>query len=263
MKPADWLPVLFDLADKADAVSTRYFLSEDLHVEAKPDRSLVTKADLEVESTVRDALAKSHPELGVFGEEHGETESRSGVRLIIDPIDATANFARGIPIFATLLAIEVPAPAPAPDGGPQIVAGLVSAPALHRRWHAALDHGAWCGERRLRVSGVTKIEDAQLFHGSLAGGEAVPNTAKIPGLLAQSWRQRGFGDFYQHMLVAEGCGEIAVDPIVAPWDVAPLQVIVEEAGGKATTLDGQRSIYGGSLLSTNAALHSVALSAFN
>lgn len=261
MTPADWLPVLFDLADRADAVSTRYFLSEDLHIEAKPDKSLVTKADLEVETTVRDAVAKSHPELGVFGEEHGQSEGSSGVRLIIDPIDATANFARGIPVFATLLAIE----APAGNGRTEdreIVAGLVSAPALHRRWHAARNHGAWCGKRRLRVSGVTKIEDAQLFHGSIAGGEAVPNTAKIPGLLAQSWRQRGFGDFYQHMLVAEGCGEIALDPIVAPWDIAPLQVIVEEAGGKATTVDGKRSIYGGSLVSSNGVLHSIATNAF-
>ncbi|MCX4240681.1 inositol monophosphatase family protein [Paraliomyxa miuraensis] len=251
--PHDWLPLLHELADRADEISTRYFRSSELPVERKPDRSLVTKADLEVESAVRDLLAKRHPELGVFGEEHGEHQGQSGTRLIVDPIDATANFARGLPIYATLLAIEE-------DG--EIVAGLVAAPALHQRWHAARGEGAFCGTRRLRVSRVTAIEDAQVFHGSLAGTEAVPATARIPGLLAQSWRQRGVGDFYQHMLVAEGCGELGVDPIVQPWDIAPLLVIVEEAGGLATTVEGERSIYGGSLLTSNGALHAAGLSVF-
>ena len=246
----DWLPLLHELADRADRISIGYFQSSDLPVERKPDRSLVTKADLEVESAVRDEMAKRHPELGVFGEEHGEHEGRSGARLIVDPIDATANYARGLPIFATLLAIE--------DEG-EIVAGLVSAPALHRRWHAARGQGAWSGTRRLRVSLVSELHDAQIFHGSLAGAEAVPGTERIPGLLAKSWRQRGLGDFYQHVLVAEGCCEIALDPVVKPWDIAPLQVIVEEAGGKATTVEGERSIYAGSLVTGNAAMHPVAL----
>jgi len=249
----DWLPLLQELADRADEIALRYFRSVDLPVERKPDRSLVTKADLEVESTVRDLMAARHPELGVFGEEQGEQEGASGSRLIVDPIDATANFARGLPIFATLLAIE--------DEG-EIVAGLVSAPALHQRWHAVRGGGAWSGARPLRVSQVKAIEDAQIFHGSLAGAEAVPGTEKIPGLLARSWRQRGVGDFYQHMLVAEGCGELALDPIVMPWDIAALQIIVEEAGGKATTVDGTRSIYTGSLITGNEAMHAVALAAF-
>ena len=249
-KTHDWMPLLQDLADRADRISTRYFQSSDLPVERKPDRSLVTKADLEVEESVRDEVARRHPELGVFGEEHGEHEGSSGTRLIVDPIDATANFARGLPIFATLLAIE--------EGG-EIVAGLVSAPALHRRWHAARGRGAFSGGRRLRVSMVSALEDAQVFHGSLAGAEAVPNTQKIPALLAKTWRQRGVGDFYQHMLVAEGCGEIAIDPIVMPWDIAPLQIIVEEAGGRATTVGGERSIYAGSLISSNAVMHDAAL----
>ncbi|MEX1365002.1 MAG: inositol monophosphatase family protein [Nannocystaceae bacterium] len=250
MPTFDWLPLLTDLADLADRISTGYFRSSDLPVEHKPDRSLVTKADLEVESAVRDELARRHPELGVFGEEHGEHEGRSGARLIVDPIDATANFARGLPIYATLLAIE--------DEG-EVVAGLVSAPALHQRWHAARGQGAYAGTRRLQVSRVGAIEDAQIFHGSLAGAEAAPGTERIPGLLARSWRQRGLGDFYQHVLVAEGCGEIAIDVVVKPWDIAPLQVIVEEAGGKATALDGSRSIYAGSLVTGNPAMHAVAL----
>ena len=250
---ADWIPFLQELATRADEISTRYFQSTDLQVDRKPDRSLVTKADLEVEAAVRDHVKATHPSLGVFGEEHGEDKGEGGTRLIVDPIDATANFARGIPIFATLLAIEE-------DG--EVVAGLVSAPALHRRWHAARGQGAWCGGRRLRVSGVHDMSDAQVFHGSLYGAEAVPNTAKIPAVLQASWRQRGVGDFWQHVLVAEGCGELALDPIVAPWDIAPLQILVEEAGGRATTFGGERSLYMGSLVSSNGHLHARALEAF-
>lgn len=253
MDSAQWLPFLTDLADEADAIALRYFRAGDLHVDAKPDRSLVTQADLEVETAVRNTTASRHPTLGIFGEEHGTANPDAATRLIVDPIDATANFARGIPIFATLLAIEH-------EG--EVVAGMVSAPALHQRWHAARGHGAFSGERRIRVSGVAKMEDAQIFHSSLAGAEAVPNTAKIPALLAQSWRQRGVGDFYQHMLVAEGCGEIALDPIVMPWDIAPLQVIVEEAGGEATTVGGTRDIKGGSLITSNGLLHAAVLRHF-
>src|SRR5262249_7009028 len=160
----DGLPPLHDLADAADAISIPYFRRTDLPVERKPDRSLVTAADLEIESAMRDIVARRHPELGVFGEEHGEHQGTSGGRLIVDPTDATANCGRGIPIFATLLGIE--------DEG-EIVAGMVTAPALHQRWHAARGQGAFSGGRRLVVSRVAAIEDAQVFHGSLAGGEAV------------------------------------------------------------------------------------------
>lgn len=251
MDSADWLPFLKDLADEADAIALRYFRAGDLHVDAKPDRSLVTQADVEVESAIRSATGSRFPDLGIVGEEHGQVNPKATTRLIVDPIDATANFARGIPIFATLLAIE---------HGDEIIAGMVSAPALHQRWHAARGHGAFSGERQIRVSGVKVLEDAQIFHGSLGGAEAVPNSAKIPSLLAKSWRQRGIGDFYQHMLVAEGCGEIGLDPIMMPWDIAALQVIVEEAGGQATTVGGARNIRGGSFISSNGLLHDVALS---
>jgi histidinol-phosphatase len=253
MNPSDWLSLLEVLADRADAIALRYFRTGDLHVRRKVDRSLVTRADLEIEETARRFLAEGHPELGVFGEEHGEQGDRT-TRLIIDPIDATANFARGIPVFATLLAIEH-------EG--RIEAGLVSAPALGQRWQAARGTGAYSGGRRIRVSGVSALEDAQVFHGSLAGAEAVPATARVPSLLARSLRQRGFGDFYQHVLVAEGAGEVACDPVVNPWDIAPLQIIVEEAGGRATTLSGTRDIYAGSLISTNGHLHQTVLSHFD
>jgi histidinol-phosphatase len=254
MDPALWLPFLRELADRADSISTRYFRAEELRVDRKADASPVTQADLEVEEAIRDLVRARHPELGVLGEEHGDDRGGGETRLVVDPIDATANFARGIPVFATLLAIE--------HAG-EVVAGMVSAPELHTRWHAARGHGAWCGDRRMRVSTIDALAEAQIFHGSLAGAEAVPGvTDRIPALLTGSRRQRGFGDFWQHLLVADGCGEIAIDPVVMPWDVAPLLVILEEAGGKATTLSGRRDIGGGSLVTSNGLLHAQALAAF-
>ena len=246
MEPRDWLPLLEEIAERAEALALARFRARDLHVEEKPDRSLVTEVDLAIEASARELLASRHPELGVFGEEQGETQGRGDVRLIIDPIDSTANFARGIPIFATLLAIE---------SGGEIVAGLVSAPALGTRWSAARGHGCYRGSERARVSGVSSLKSAQVFHGSLGGGEAVRTPRGVAELAQRASRDRGFGDFYQHVLVAEGAGECAVDPIVHPWDIASLQVIVEEAGGRATTIDGQRDVYAGSLVSTNGLLH--------
>lgn len=252
MSPEQWLPVLRECADRADAISTRYFRAGDLHVETKADRTLVTRADLEVETTIRELVTRRHPDVEIFGEEQGVSGGGGGTRLIVDPIDATANFARGIPVFATLLAIE--------DDG-EVVTGLVSAPALHRRWHAHRGGGAWSGDRRLRVSGVRRLEDSQAFHGSIAGSEAVHREGVL-AVLGRTSRQRGFGDFYQHMLVAEGCGEVALDPVLNPWDIAALQVIVEEAGGRATTVSGDRDIYGGSLISSNGIIHDDVLAAF-
>ena len=257
MKTVDWLPFLSEAADRSDEISMRLFRSRDLRVEQKPDTSLVTEADLAVEEAARELAAQRHPGLGVFGEEQGEDDGSGDTRLIIDPIDATANFARGIPIFSTLLAIE--------HAG-EIAAGLVTAPALGSRWWAVHGSGAYAAfrggkQRRLAVSAVRELRDAQLFHGSLAGGEGTPLNPRIIELAKRTHRQRGFGDFYQHMLVAEGCGEIGIDPIVNPWDVAPLFVIVEEAGGRATDRNGERSIYEGSLVTSNGWLHDTALEA--
>jgi histidinol-phosphatase len=170
--------------------------------------------------------------------------------LIIDPIDATRNFVRGIPIFATLLAIEQES---------EIVAGLVSAPALSARWSAARGSGAFAGSRPIRVSRVSDLARSQIFHGSLGGAEAKRLPPGLPTLIRATERQRGLGDFYQHVLVAEGAGEVAIDPVMFPWDIAALQVIVEEAGGRATTLQGERSVYGGSLVCSNGLLHEEAL----
>src|SRR5437870_2175734 len=172
-------------------------------------------------------------------------------RLIVDPIDGTRNFVRGIPVFATLLAIET---------GGEVVAGVASAPALGARWHAARGGGAFRDGRRILVSRIESLEHAMLFHGNLGPGEAGPPPG-IAGLIARVERTRGFGDFLQHMLVAEGAGEVAIDPVMQPWDIAAPQVIVEEAGGRATGLGGERSIYAGSLVTSNGPLHETALRA--
>lgn len=245
-QPGDWIRLLQEIADLADAVALDHFRSSHLRVEQKSDASPVTEADRRIEEAARALLRDRLPGVGVFGEEFGEAGT-SETRLIIDPIDGTRNFVRGIPVFATLLAIEE-------QGG--VTAGLVSAPALGRRWHAARGAGAFAGDRRLKVSGTGALELATIFHGDLSGHEGGrPLPPGLTGLMARAERTRGFGDFYQHLLVAEGCGELAVDPDVKPWDIAPVQVIVEEAGGRATTLTGERSIYGGSLVSSNRVLH--------
>ena len=248
--PTRWLTLLSEIADAADPIAVRYFRGHDLRVTEKPDLSPVTQADREIEETARDLARRHDPGLGVLGEEEGESTGQADVRLIIDPIDATRNFVRGIPIFATLLAIE--------ERG-EVVAGLVSAPALQMRWSAARGAGAFSGSRRLAVSGIRDLRRAQLFHGDVGGIEEPSPPATLQRLVSRVSRARGFGDFYQHVLVAEGAGELGLDPVVHPWDVAALQVIVEEAGGRATTLAGERSIYGGSLVTSNGLLHDEAL----
>ena len=246
MDPSSLLAFLAEIADSTGPLALGHFRSPGLRVDRKPDASLVTEADLAVEERVRQLVAECHPSLGVFGEERGETAGQGSGRLIVDPIDATANFARGIPIFATLLAIE--------EGG-EIVAGLVDAPALALRWSASRGGGAWCGDRRLGVSALDELSQSQVFHGSLAGSEWGRDVPGLRRLLEQSRRQRGFGDFYQHLLESHGAGQVALDPMVHPWDVAPLLLLAEEAGGRATSLEGERSIYAGSLVTTNGLLH--------
>ena len=244
--PADWLALLERMADRADGIALGYFRSTGLRVEAKPDRSPVSEADRAIESMARAVALEHQPGLGILGEEEGETVSTSDARLIIDPIDATQNFVRGIPIFATLLAIEA-------EG--DVVAGVVSAPALRARWTAARGLGAHIAGRRLVVSNVRALSEAHLLHAGLGGSTETHPPPGMRNLLARTARSRGFGDFYQHMLVAEGAGDVAIDPGVHPWDVAAIQVIVEEAGGKATTLGGTRDVYGGSLVTSNGLMH--------
>lgn len=240
------LKLLLAIADRADEIALKYFRAPGLRVTEKAGEGPVTPADLEIEQLAREMVARSGTGLGILGEELGELAGTGATRFIIDPIDATENFIRGIPIFAVLLAIEA-------EG--EVVASLVSAPALGARWWAERGGGALRDGHRLRVSDVTSLPQAQLFHcGMIEAGKAGRN-GLLGGLVRQVRRERGYGDFYQHMLVAEGAGEIAVDLDVAPWDVAPIQLIVEEAGGRATTLRGERSIYGGSLISSNGKFH--------
>ena len=249
MSPVDWLPFLTELADRADEVARRWFRAAGLRVTEKADLSPVTEADQAIEAMARALVRERHPGLGVLGEEQGEAAGTAETRLVIDPIDGTRNFVRGIPVFATLLAIEA-------DGA--VVAGVASAPALGARWHAARGSGAFRDGHRITVSRVASLDHAMLFHGNLGPGEAGPPPG-IAALIARVERTRGFGDFLQHMLVAEGAGELAIDPVMQPWDIAAPQVIVEEAGGRATGLRGDRSIYAGSLVTSNGPLHESAL----
>lgn len=243
-----WLALLNDIADQADAIALSHFRSNRLRVDDKSDGSPVSEADRAIEAMARDLVASRAPELGVFGEEEGESASQNGTRLIIDPIDGTRNFVRGVPIFGSLLAIE--------EAG-VVVAGVVSAPALAQRWHAARGAGAFSGARRLRVSTIAELSRAHVFHGDIGGRSEGYVPASLPGLFHAVERTRGFGDFYQHMLVAEGAGEVALDFKMQPWDIAAVKIVVEEAGGRATTIAGDDTIYGGSLVSTNGHVHAL------
>lgn len=251
-RAATWLELLHEIADTADGIALRYFRRADLRVEDKSDGSPVSEADRAIEAVARELVAKRSPGLGVYGEEEGQTEGSTGARLIIDPIDGTRNFVRGIPVFASLLAIEE-------DG--VLTAGVVSAPALRMRWFASRGGGAFLGPRRLHVSSISELSSAHLFHGDLSGRVE----GKLPGGLASLFKQvertRGFGDFYQHMLVAEGAGEIAMDSKMQPWDVAAVKIIVEEAGGRSTSYAGEEGIHVPNLLSTNGHLHAAVVAA--
>ncbi|MBM3357536.1 MAG: histidinol-phosphatase [Betaproteobacteria bacterium] len=248
-----WESLLAHIANAADGIALQYFRSASLEITHKPgDGTPVTQADVGIEKAARRIVEAGHPGLGVLGEELGAAGDSDGTRLIIDPIDGTQNFARGIPIFATLLAIE--------HNG-EIVAGLVSAPALGTRWSAVRGGGALRNGERIRVSRVSRLEEAQLFH---AGVNVMGAYAGAVVALAQRVRRsRGFGDFYQHVLVAEGAGEVAVDFDLKPWDLAPLAVIVEEAGGRYSTASGERTIYGGSFIPTNGLVHEAVIAALN
>ncbi|HEY2436198.1 MAG TPA: inositol monophosphatase family protein [Solirubrobacteraceae bacterium] len=254
---ADDLELALELADLADSMTLDRFRAEDLLVESKPDLTPVTEADRAVERTLRTVLAKARPEDLVLGEEYGPGEGAAGRgrRWIVDPIDGTKNYVRGIPVWATLLALQE---------GEQITVGVASAPALHRRWWAARDAGAFMtdglgGERRLQVSAVRQLEDAQLSFAAFEDWEARGRLESLIELGRRCWRTRAFGDFWGYMLVAEGAVEISCEPGVELWDIAVPQLIVEEAGGRFTDLSGTPRADGGSGLGTNGLLHEAAL----
>lgn len=250
------LALAHELADAADAHTLSRFRTLDLRVTAKPDLTPVSDADIAVEAAVRRTLATRRPTDAVLGEEEGLL-GQGPRRWVVDPIDGTKNFVRGVPVWATLLALQV-------DG--RVEVGVVSAPALGRRWWAARGSGAYAGSAlagatRLQVSGVDSLADAHLSYSSLTGWE---EQGRLPGLLTlsrQVWRTRAFGDFWSHVLVAEGAVDASCEPEVSLWDLAALQVVVEEAGGRFTDLAGRATPDGGSVVCSNGLLHEQLLSA--
>ena len=250
------LALAHELADAADAITLDRFGALDLVVERKPDLTPVSDADTAVERAVRRLLASRRPGDAVLGEEDGQTGTGPR-RWVVDPVDGTKNFVRGVPVWATLVALQ--------DEG-VVTAGVVSAPALGRRWWAARGLGAHTGgalarARRLQVSAVGELADASVAYSSLTGWE---EQGRLPGLLQVSrevWRTRAYGDFWSHVLVAEGAVDASFEPEVSLWDLAPLQVVVEEAGGRFTDLSGAARPDGGSAVCSNGLLHDALLSA--
>lgn len=247
----DDLTLALELADLADAISLPRFGAADLFVETKPDLTPVSEADRAVERALRERLAAERPDDAVMGEEQGaEGAEGAPARWIIDPIDGTKNYVRGIPVFATLIGVE---------RGNEIVAGVASAPAMGRRWWAARGRGAFVDGRPIEVSKVTRTEDAFLLYGGLSAWRKHGRLDGLLSMAARCQRTRGFGDFWMHMLVAEGAADVAAEFDVSVWDLAAVQVIVEEAGGRFTDMAGRARPDLGSALSTNGLLHRDAL----
>ncbi len=267
--------LLRGISDEADAMSLECFRNSSLRVERKMDGTAVTQADGAIEKMARKRVAESGLELDVYGEEQGtgggtsdttdSAKSDAGggksdvggskgaagrARLIIDPIDGTEEFSRGIPTFGTLLGIEL-------DG--EIVAGMCSAPALGTRWWAYRGEGAFRNGEKIRVSRTPQLNEAMVFTTGTGPSKNAEDRARIRRLLDASRNSRCLGGFWQHMLVAEGAIDAALDWTSKPWDLAPLGIIVEEAGGKSTNVQGERTIYSGDYLSTNGVLHEEAM----
>jgi histidinol-phosphatase len=241
------------IAEEADAIAMRYFRSGELGAERKRDGTVVTLADKSVEAMALRKVAESGLPIDVVGEETSkeipkEPARGERARMIIDPIDGTEEFSRGIPTFGTLVGIE--------EGG-EMVAGMVSAPALSQgtRWWAYRGEGAYRGGKRLHVSERKSMAEAMVFTSGTGVAEGVEARAAMRRMSDAARNSRSIGGFWQHILVAEGAIEAAVDWVSKPWDLAPLGIIVEEAGGKSTTIDGERTIYKGRFVSTNGILH--------
>jgi histidinol-phosphatase len=250
---ADDLAIALELADLADEITLGRFRASDLVVDTKPDMTPVTEADRAAEEALRARLAEARPADDVLGEEFGGSGDGGGRRWIIDPIDGTKGYVRGMPVWATLLALEV-------DG--ESALGVVSAPALGRRWWASRGGGAWLADglsrepRGLRASAVSSLGDSQLCYGGLEDWEAAGRDVwLLLDLSRRCWRTRGVGDVWSYMLVAEGAAEIGLDPIVSLWDLAAPRAIVEEAGGRFSDFSGAARADGGSGLATNGLVH--------
>jgi histidinol-phosphatase len=244
------LAFALELADLADAVSLGYFRRASLLIETKADHSPVSEADREIEQLLRQKISDTRPGHAIVGEEYGKSAGTGGLRWILDPIDGTRKFVRGLPGFATLIGLEN-------DG--EMVVGVASAPALGRRWWAARRLGAFADGQSIHVSSVSTIAEAHVSHGALEGWARAGRLPQLADLATQSWGTSGYGDFWIHMLVAEGAAEAALETEGAIWDFAPLQVIVEEAGGRFSDLNGVATPAGGNAISSNGLVHDAVL----
>jgi histidinol-phosphatase len=254
---ANDLALALQMADAADALTLGRFGALDLQVDTKPDLTPVTDADRSAEELLRSSLAENRPDDAVFGEELGGTAAFTGRQWVIDPIDGTKSFVRGVPVWATLIALLV-------DGVP--VVGVVSAPALGRRWWAGDGEGAFTSfggaTRRITTSGVSDLGSASLSYSDLTTGwDAV--RPRFVDLTDTVWRVRAYGDFWSYCLVAEGAVDIAAEPEVNLWDVAPLDILVREAGGSFTNVEGQPGPQGRGAVATNGLLHEAVLARLN
>lgn len=252
---ADDVALALRLADQADTLTMNRFGAVDLRVETKPDLTPATDADLDTEKLLRAQLSEHRPEDSVFGEEFGGTKEFTGRQWVLDPIDGTKNFVRGVPVWSTLIALL-------DDGVP--VVGVVSAPALGRRWWAGDGQGAFTSfgdsTRQISVSGVGDLDSASLSYSDLTTGWD-DKRPRFVELLDTVWRVRGYGDFWSYCLVAEGAVDVAVEPEVKLWDLAPLDILVREAGGRFTDLSNNAGPHGGSAVATNGLLHDAVLAA--
>ncbi|MBF8252493.1 MAG: histidinol-phosphatase [Actinobacteria bacterium] len=249
------------LANIADSIALERYQALDLVITTKPDNSPVTDADRAVETAIRQALATHRPDDGLLGEEFGSDITGAQRYWIIDPIDGTKNFMRGVPTWACLIAlVEV-----ADDGTQEVVVGIASAPALSRRWFASAHSGAFVtfngATKKISVSRVASLVDASIAYSDFIGfGDRLE---PFQNMLAQAWRTRGMGDFWSHVLVAEGAVDVAIEPTLAIWDMAALDIIVREAGGTFTNLSGKSGPFGGSGVSTNGILHNAVINGIN
>ncbi len=253
---ANDLALALEMADAADALTLDRFGALDLRVDTKPDLTPVTDADESAEELLRASLMARRPDDSVFGEELGGTPAFTGRQWVLDPIDGTKNFVRGVPVWCTLIALLV-------DGTP--VVGVVSAPALGRRWWAGAGEGAFTSfgdaKRRISVSGVDDLASASLSFSDLTGwGD---RRSRFLDLTDEVWRVRAYGDFWSHCLVAEGAVDIAIEPDLKPWDLGPLDLLVREAGGTFTNFHGESGPHGVSAVSTNGLLHDTVLARLN
>ncbi len=253
---ADDVTLALQMADEADALTLDRFGALDLAVETKPDLTPVTDADRSAEELLRSMLQTHRPDDAILGEEYGGTAIFAGRQWVLDPIDGTKNFVRGVPVWSTLIALLV-------DGVP--VVGVVSAPALRRRWWAGTGEGAFGSfggvTRRLAVSGVDDIGSASLSFSDLTGWG--PRRSRFLDLTDAVWRVRGYGDFWSYCLLAEGAVDIVAEPDIMLWDLAAVDVLVREAGGAFTSVDGAPGPHGGSAVATNGRLHARVLASLD